>query len=174
MYLCFLSRLAPEGVLQRADPARAHAHLGRPVSAQLRDEDLQVRARGEHPQLHVGAARPAAREHRDDAARLPRRVQLHQPRRHLPQRDSGPVQAVHQPVVHLQELHAGGAGEDPGGGSLEQRAGLEQAGGDVPPVRRGDSSHQEVHRGRVRENAEEPQHSSVVCLLNKDRLLEWS
>ena len=31
--------------------------------------------------------------------------------------------------------------------------------------RSGDSSHQEVHRGRVRENKEEPQHSSVMRVI---------
>ena len=51
---------ASKGVLERADPACAHAHLGRPLPAELHNKNQQIRESGEHSELDVGPVRSSS------------------------------------------------------------------------------------------------------------------
>lgn len=42
-------------------------------------------------------------------------LQLLQPRSDQPQRNTGPIQGIHRPNIHIHQLHGRGARQDPGG-----------------------------------------------------------
>eukprot|EP00166_Cyanidium_caldarium_P000453 ctg_1175.g369 len=112
---------------QCAHAASAHAHQRRLITAQLHHQDQQVRARGERAQQRDRAHRTAAGRHQHERTWSHRRVQLHQSRQHHPQSGAGAVPAVHRPALHLEELHPGGAGQNPQSWPLQLRAGRLQA-----------------------------------------------
>mmetsp|Transcript_12941 Transcript_12941/g.27218 ORF Transcript_12941/g.27218 Transcript_12941/m.27218 type:complete len:218 (+) Transcript_12941:183-836(+) len=80
---------------QLLDSPRAHANLGRSYPSQFRHQNCQVRTRRQHSQLDDHPLRNAPCVSGYGQKGFDRRLQLHQPRCHFPQRGSRLVHEVH-------------------------------------------------------------------------------